>query len=282
MNREAVAGDPEAEASLPAEAKRHLRDLLLVLADNKRMLGIRYSDCMLGSPSLETGIAASSMAQDEWGHGRLTYALLADFGDEPKHLEHERESGEYTSIEFLDDPFPGWSQMIAAALLFDTALTVQYEALRESAYAPVRQRVQKLLDEELLHFQYAAGWANRLAHSQLADDFRRSLAVMLPACLRWFGPPDWKAAESLVAAGACSGDPDELRRRYLERLWPTLSHASLAAALELSEGADGVAYGGDLSWEGWDEVKRRSAAGGPDPETLSRVRGDLNRAMLLE
>jgi 1,2-phenylacetyl-CoA epoxidase catalytic subunit len=63
-------------AALPDGARPLLRSLILTLADTKRLLGIRYSDWMLGAPTLETGIAASSMAQDEWGHSRLTYALL--------------------------------------------------------------------------------------------------------------------------------------------------------------------------------------------------------------
>ena len=34
-----------------------LERLILSLADSKRLMGIRYSDWILGSPSVETGIA---------------------------------------------------------------------------------------------------------------------------------------------------------------------------------------------------------------------------------
>ena len=119
----------EKASELEAGASEEMRALILTLADNKRLLGIRYSDWMLGAPTLETGIAASSMAQDEWGHGRLTYALLSDFGDDPKRIEHDREASEYRSMEAFDRPFASWAEMIAAALLLDTALTVQYGEL---------------------------------------------------------------------------------------------------------------------------------------------------------
>ena len=66
----------ESAAELSDDARAALRSLILTLADSKRVLGLRYSDRMLGAPTLEAGIAASSMAQDEWGHARLTYALL--------------------------------------------------------------------------------------------------------------------------------------------------------------------------------------------------------------
>ena len=56
---------------------------LLSLADNKRILGMRYGEWILGAPTLESGIACSAMAQDEWGHGRILYATLKDFGLDP-------------------------------------------------------------------------------------------------------------------------------------------------------------------------------------------------------
>ena len=67
-------------ADLPDDVRDHLGSLLIVLADNKRLLGMRYSDWLLGAPALEAGIACSAMAQDEWGHGRILYAMLRDFG----------------------------------------------------------------------------------------------------------------------------------------------------------------------------------------------------------
>ena len=183
----ATVQDSEVETAeqLAPDARSALRDLLLVLADSKRLLGIHYSDWMLGAPTLETGIAASSMAQDEWGHARLTYALLSDFGDDPKHIEHEREAAEYRSAEILDRRLDSWSEFIAVALLFDTALTLQYAALVDSRYTPVHNRVQKLLDEEQFHFQYAGGWARRLlAAPVLRDEFRGSINRLLPDVLR--------------------------------------------------------------------------------------------------
>jgi ring-1,2-phenylacetyl-CoA epoxidase subunit PaaC len=68
------------EATLPRNAAQQtalpIRDLILIMADSKRLLGTRYAEWILGAPELETGIACASMAQDEWGHARLLYALL--------------------------------------------------------------------------------------------------------------------------------------------------------------------------------------------------------------
>ena len=273
----------ESAAHLPTEAADALRGLLLSLADSKRVLGLRYSDRMLGAPSLEAGIAASSMAQDEWGHARLTYALLSDFGEEPKALEHERTAAEYRSIAALDEPLSSWAAMIAAALLVDTALSVQYRALLESRYQPAHNRVQKLLDEEAFHFQYAAGWTRRIAETEamraeLATELRR----LLPQVLLWFGREEEQAARALVAAGVVSEGPDALRARLLEGVAPVLASAGLAEAAGLTAEGDGWRSAQPLDWAGWDAAARRPLNTQPDERVVERARGDRNRAMRLD
>lgn len=267
---------------LPDEVRGPLRDLILALADSKRVLGLRYSDRMLGSPTLEAGIAASSMAQDEWGHARLTYALLGDLGDEPKALEHERAAAEFRGIGALDTDLPGWAGMTAAALLVDTALSVQYAALTDSRYTPVHNRVQKLLDEEKFHFQYAAGWARRIAQvpelrGELAEALRRYLA---PA-LAWFGRDEAPGARALVQAGVVRSEPSALRARYLAKVGPVLEDAGAAEALGVTRDGGEWRWTGRLDWAGWDDATRR-AGGGLDEETAARARGDKNRALLMD
>jgi phenylacetate-CoA oxygenase PaaI subunit len=261
-----------------------LRDLILTLADCKRVLGLRYSDKMLGAPTLEAGIAASSMAQDEWGHGRLTYALLSEFGDDPKgELEHGRAAAEYRSMGPLDRGFGSWSETVAAGLLLDTALTVQYGALLDSRYVPVHNRVQKLLDEERFHFQYAAGWARRIAGvSVVRGEFAAALAGYLPEALRWLGRDEAESTQLLIAEGIVTQGPAALRARFLRRVGPVLAEAGLAESLGINQ-ADGGEWRCDatLHWEGWNDSTRR-AGGVLDEETAARARGDKNRAMLLD
>src|SRR3954471_13709078 len=90
-------------ADLAPDVRAHVRNLILVLADSKRLLGTRYAEWILGAPELEAGIACASMAQDEWGHGRLLYALLKDFGEDTDRIEHMRDPSEYCNIEVLDN-----------------------------------------------------------------------------------------------------------------------------------------------------------------------------------
>jgi phenylacetate-CoA oxygenase PaaI subunit len=274
----AAEARPESAAELPGDARAALRALILTLADSKRVLGLRYSDRMLGAPTLEAGIAASSMAQDEWGHARLTYALLGDFGDEPKALEHERPAAEYRSHPALDAGFGSWADMIAVGLLVDTALAVQYSALVDSRYSPAHNRVQKMLDEERFHFQYAAGWTRRMATvPEVRAELAASLRRYLPEALRWLGDDAAPGTRRLVEEGLVTAGPAELRARFLARVAPVLAETGLAEDAGLAGGE----YAGTLEWGGWDEGTRR-AGGSLDEATAARARGDKNRALLLE
>jgi ring-1,2-phenylacetyl-CoA epoxidase subunit PaaC len=268
---------------LSDDARAALRDLILALADSKRVLGLRYSDRMLGAPTLEAGIAASSMAQDEWGHGRLTYALLSDFGDDPKgDLEHARAAAEYRSAGVLDRGFTSWSEIIAAGLLLDTAFTVQYGALVDSRYTPVHNRVQKMLDEEKIHFQYFAAWTRRMASIvEVRAELAAALRAYLPHALQWLGRQESPTAQILVSEGLVREGADALRARLLQRVGPVLADAGLASEVELVERDGAWSHAGELNWEGWDDARRR-AGGSLDEATAARARGDKNRALLMD
>ncbi len=264
----------ESAEALAPELRQALRDLVLVLADSKRLLGFRYGAWILGAPELETGIACAAMAQDEWGHARLLYALLKDFGDDVERLEHGRQSDEYFSLQVLDREPDDWAGVVALNAFADTALSVQLDALRDCCYLPLRQRTEKLLAEEQYHRAHGVAWARRYAGAGL--EARTELAerarAMLPALLAWFGPDDGRA-RLLASAGACSASADELRQRFLAACTPVL------AALQ----ADGPQpWTAPLPFDAFDERRRRTDADGPDAETVTRVRGDRNRDFLVD
>jgi ring-1,2-phenylacetyl-CoA epoxidase subunit PaaC len=258
------------EAELSREALVAVRDLTLVLADTKRLLGYRYAEWMLGAPELETGIACSSMAQDEWGHARLLYALMKGFDDDPEALEHGRDPDAYRNMEILDSPTRTWPEVVALMALVDGAVTVQFEALRGSAYEPLAQRVEKVVDEEKFHGAHGTAWAKRLAGGTDAsrEALGAALTAALPAALAWFGPDSDRAA-AMKEAGVVNAAGSELRARFLERVAPVLEMA-------------GVAAPGEPEMAGFDEARRRTGSGGPDEETIRKIRGDRNRAFLMD
>lgn len=257
--------------SLPPDVRDDVRDLILSMADSKRLLGMRYAEWVLGAPEIEAGIACASMAQDEWGHARLLYALLKDFGEDVDALEHGREPAEYRGIAALDEAPDTWAGLLALNAAVDGALTTALEALSESTYEPLRTRCAKLLDEEKFHAAHALAWARRYAG---ADASRAALAEALeeamPSAFAWFGPAD-DAEARLRGAGIVPGARDAARGRLSARLQPIFDMLGIGAPV-LTE----------HDWGGWDPARRRTGGGHPDAATIEKIRGDRNREFLMD
>ena len=266
MSKRATTTAAPAQADLAG-----VRDLILVLADSKRLLGTRYAEWILGSPELETGIACASMAQDEWGHARLLYALLKEFGDDVDRLEHGREPAEYRNVEVLDRSPESWPEFVALNALVDTALTVQLEALTTSAHAPLRQRVGKLIDEEHFHMAHGLAWSRRLASSPESKAALASVVrAMIPVVQRWFGSDDGNG-KLLHANGLAGALPAQLRQQWEDRI-------RVVAAATDNESL----LGRQPSFDDFDDATRRTMGSAPDAATIARVRGDKNRAFLMD
>jgi ring-1,2-phenylacetyl-CoA epoxidase subunit PaaC len=259
-------------ADLPAHVRAPLRDLILVLADSKRLLGMRYANWILGAPALEAGIACASMAQDEWGHARLLYALLRDFGDDVDMLEHGRGPAGYRNIEALDVEPDTWPRLVVINALVDTALTVQLEALALSSYVPLRQRVQKLLEEEGFHTAHGVAWFRRLAAAEAGRAaLRADVGDVAPVMVRWFGP-DTERARALQDASISSSAGSDLRSRFVTRVAPLIRL--------LGEPVGFISLEPDFS--SFQETTRRRSGSAPDERTIAQVRGDRNRAFLMD
>lgn len=255
-------------SALDADGRAALERLILTLADSKRLMGIRYSDWLLGSPSIETGIATSSMAQDEWGHARLLYAMLKELDIDPVPVEHDRPPSEYASVAALDHEMPDWAALIAAICLVDSALTVVLESFSRGSFEPARGRVPKMLAEEEFHGSLGAAWYKRLAGAE--GDARRLLTdateSMLPAVLAWVGADD-EAARTMVAGGVV-GPASERLTAYRDGV------RDLCGLVGVD--VDTVEPAAD-----WDEVRARTR-GHPDEDAIERARGDRNRALFVE
>ncbi len=259
------AGLPGASPQVTAAFRR----LLVSLADSKRILGIRYSDWLLGAPSIEAGIAASSMAQDEWGHARLLYATLKDFGEDPGSLEHSRAASAYASVEALDEPFPDWAAFIAGVVVVDGGLAVALEGLLEGEYEAIDGRVGKMLGEEEFHHSLGEAWFRRLAggSEEGRQRLRSAVEAMAPSVFRAVAPGD--EAHGALAEAGLTLSAGELRRRLADRLAPLFELLEVEVPVRSAPDGD------------WDAVRGRGE-GHPAEEAVEQARGDRNRALFVE
>ncbi|MBI1743134.1 phenylacetate-CoA oxygenase subunit PaaI [Candidatus Acetothermia bacterium] len=257
---------------LPESAQKSLFELLYVLADTKHILGLRYGE-WLGAPVLEASIAAISMAQDELGHARLFYSLIDDFTNAGLFKKHPEEPKEYRSLELLDHAFSDWPDFIVANTLYDSAMSTFFEAMRESSYEPMKQRMAKILDEEKFHFQHGKGWITRLASSspKAKVELEKKIRAILPALMSWFGKPGSAPEQALAQPGIIEADSDGLRDRFLNTVAPVLQSANLELPITTDVITGQWILSTPLDWKGWDESARRFSKKGLDAQTWSQI-----------
>ena len=207
------------------------------------------------------------MAQDEWGHARLLYAMLKDFGEDPSAVEHDRSREEYANVSVLDDPFSDWAGFVMAMTIVDGALTLALEGLAEGRYESARSRIPKMLGEEEFHRDMGLAWLRSLGKGapEARERLRRAGSWALPRTLAWLAPDD--GAYGLLVDAGLAAPRERLLRRFRDQYGPTLE--SIGVEIPTPAAQD------------WDAARGRSA-GAPDEEVVSRARGDLNRALLVE
>jgi 1,2-phenylacetyl-CoA epoxidase catalytic subunit len=223
------------------DATATMISLIGSLADNKGALGRRYGEWAVSAPTIESAVAAAAMAQDELGHARATYPVLAKLG--VKRDDDGLDPGH--ALHVLQSELPDWCSFIAANLVVDGILTTFVAGARDSSIEPLAQRARKILQEEGAHKVHAEAWAKRIQRAGGADLelLNRRIAEMWTQAARWPGPDDHPGYRRAVDEGMLSEGPAAIRGRVREWLqW------LLGAPPALEEPAD---------WSDWDEEHRR-------------------------
>jgi 1,2-phenylacetyl-CoA epoxidase catalytic subunit len=210
------------------------------LADNKGALGRRYGEWAVSAPTIESAVAAAAMAQDELGHARSTYPVLAKLGVE--RSDSGLDAGHPLFV--ISSELPDWASFIAANLVVDGVLTTFVAGARDSSIEPLAQRARKILQEEGAHKVHAEAWARRIARAG-GDDLDllvRRVDEMWAQAARWPGPDDHPGYGEAVSVRMIGLGPLAIRDRVRDWL------ATLLDGLSLEEPTD---------WSDWDERHRR-------------------------
>lgn len=210
-----------------------LGPLVLALADNKQLLGLRYAEWATRSPSLEADIAAAAMGLDDLGHSRVLYGCLEPLGSDPRRPERESDPASYANLAYFDQPWTSWDQFVAANAVLDTGFTVVIESLLEGENEVLRTRLRKMVQEERYHFLHGRSWLRQGSGGEFLQRAWREV-------LGFLGPPQ----EGLA-------DLAELLAQRLEMDVPEI----------------------EIDWAAWDPDRRRLEAGGIDAQTFDMMRG---------
>ena len=158
-----------------------LAELLLTMADDEFVGGFTDSEWTGIAPLLEEDVAMSSIAQDELGHARALYQLLADVvadGRDEDELAYDREPDEYRHARLLDHPRGDWADTIARRFLYELADEARLASIG-AGWKPLADLVEKLKREERYHRMHVVAWVERLAKG--GDEPRRRLEAALVA-----------------------------------------------------------------------------------------------------
>jgi ring-1,2-phenylacetyl-CoA epoxidase subunit PaaC len=139
-------------------------DVLLAIADDELILGWRNSEWTGIAPFLEEDVAFSSIAQNEIGHARALYQLVAEeLGTTADELAFDRKPEEYRCSQFVElRVVPDWARTIARQVLYEEADEKRIRALMESDDEKVAGLAAKIDREEAYHRMHAQMWHERL------------------------------------------------------------------------------------------------------------------------
>ena len=141
-------------------------DTLLALADDELILGWRNSEWTGIAPFLEEDVAFSSIAQNEIGHARALYELVArELGSDADAVAFDREPHEYRCAPLVELRRLEWARTIARHWLYETADGIRLAALKASADPELSGITSKIDREEVYHRIHAEMWVDRLLGS---------------------------------------------------------------------------------------------------------------------
>jgi ring-1,2-phenylacetyl-CoA epoxidase subunit PaaC len=180
-----------------------LGELLLTMADDEFVSGFTDSEWTGIAPILEEDIAMSSIAQDELGHARALYELLAtvlDDGRDADEIAYDRPAEAYRHARLLDHARGDWADTIARRFLYELADEARLASIG-GGYPPLLNLVEKLRREERYHRMHASVWIDRLGRggSEPRRRLEAALAVLTPDAATVFTP--LAGEEELLRAG---------------------------------------------------------------------------------
>jgi ring-1,2-phenylacetyl-CoA epoxidase subunit PaaC len=180
-----------APTTLDTAAREALAELLLSVADDEFVIGFWDSEWTGIAPMLEEDVATSSIAQDEIGHARALYELLAELtDDDADRIAYGREPADFRHAALLNHPRGDWAFSVARRYLYETADAIRLASLASSSYEPLAALAGKMRREETYHMLHADAWLRRLAEAgpETRERLAASLRTLWPDAHETFAP----------------------------------------------------------------------------------------------
>jgi ring-1,2-phenylacetyl-CoA epoxidase subunit PaaC len=226
-----------APPTLDTAARGALAELLLSVADDEFVIGFWDSEWTGIAPMLEEDVATSSIAQDEIGHAKALYELLAELtDDDADRIAYGRSADDFRHAALLNHARGDWAFSVARRYLYETADAVRLTALARSSHEPLALLAGKMRREETYHLLHADAWLRRLADGAGRDRLVQGLVRLWPDAQELFAPLDGE--ETLARDGLLPEPMAAMHRAWLEKVRPILEPIT-GQLPEASPSADG-------------------------------------------
>ncbi len=206
-----------------------LREWLVRTADDELVIGHRHSEWTGFGPDIESDVAMSSIAQEEIGHARVLYELIAaDERSDVDHLAFGRTPAEYRHAAFLEQENGGWEQAIVRLALYEPFEAGRLSLLAACGHEPVAALARTLAREERYHGLFAQTWLERLARTarEGRDRVQAAVDAAWPDALGLF--EDTPADGVLQGAGLLTEAPVAQQAAWEDAVRETLTAYGLA------------------------------------------------------
>jgi ring-1,2-phenylacetyl-CoA epoxidase subunit PaaC len=220
-------------SELDRETRDALAELLLAMADDEFVLGFWDSEWTGIAPILEEDVAMSSVSQDEIGHAKALYELLAELtGQDADRIAFGRPPEGYRHAALMNHARTDWAFSIARRFLYEHADAVRLESLAASSYQPLADLAVKMRREETYHLLHFDLWLRRLAEGGADSRARLAAAIegLWPDAQAIFAPLAGEAR--LVAARILPESLEALRARWQGQVAARLAAAHLPVPAE--------------------------------------------------
>jgi ring-1,2-phenylacetyl-CoA epoxidase subunit PaaC len=210
-----------APPTLDTAAREALAELLLSVADDEFVIGFWDSEWTGIAPMLEEDVATSSIAQDEIGHAKALYELLAELtDDDADHIAYGRDADAFRHAALLNHARGDWAFSVARRYLYETADAVRLAALARSSHEPLALLAGKMRREETYHLLHADAWLRRLGDGAGRERLAPAIVRLWPDAQEFFAP--LAGEETLVRDGLLPEPMAAMHRTWQANVLPVL------------------------------------------------------------
>jgi ring-1,2-phenylacetyl-CoA epoxidase subunit PaaC len=214
-------------------------DLLTAIGDDEYLYGDRLSSWLTVAPTLEEDNVLTSIAQDEMGHARLWFELVADYRDTTvDDLAIYRGADRRRNSTLVERPYEDFADTVVRSVLYDHYERLLLEALEDGSHEELTGRAGVALEEEIFHREHVAEWLDvfgSLSETRDRDRVRDAVLSNLEHAGDLFSFP---ASDRLLDCGVLGRSPEALASQWRESVLPRL--AGLPIGLDEAELIDAL------------------------------------------